>query len=100
MFGVPDHRERLVAKGGEGCECTEDANEKKHSDFRSEQLTRFGESGDHADRETAQEVDGQGSEGEGCERHLPVHKSTESITGESTQEATGTDNNCINQGRF
>ena len=100
VFVVPDQRERFVTKRREGRKGTEDTDESEHPELWPEQLPRLGESGDHSDHETAQEVDHQRPVREGREWHLPVHQSAESVASESTKESPRTDNNRIDQGRF
>ena len=100
VFTVADHRKGLVAKSREGCERTEDADKNEAAQFRSKQLPRLDEPGDHSNYKTTQAVDRQGPVREGRERQLPVHQAAESVAGQRPQETSRTDNDCVEQGRF
>ncbi len=100
VFSVAEHRKRLVAKGRECREATKKSDESEGTELRPEQLPGLSESGDHSDSAAAHEVDCHGSVREGRERDLPVNETAETVSRQSTDEASRTDHCRVDQCRL
>lgn len=100
VFSVAEHRKRLVAKRRECREATKNSYEGEGTELRPEQLPGLGEPGDHSDCAAAHEVDRHGSVREGRERDLPVYQTAETVSSQSTDEASRTDHGRVDQCRL
>lgn len=77
VVAVARHREGLVAEGGEGREAPEYTDEDKGAELGREQLAGVGEACKRPNQETAQEINGERSIGEGGQREMSVHGSAQ-----------------------